>query len=314
MNDLTCILNGTSGSRPNPETSERLTRLFADHGASARILVASHGSEITRLARQAAKEKVETVVAGGGDGTVNAVATELVGTASQLGVLPLGTLNHFAKDLRIPMGLPEAVKCIVAGRVVNVDVGEVNGRIFLNNSSLGIYPRIVRQREEEQKVGRGKWWAFARAVISVFTRYSQLRVHLQMNQQDLVRDTPFVFIGNNQYQMEGFNIGERFRLDEGNLCVYVANRCERTCLVRLALQALLGRLKNARDLDSMSVPDLLVHTKRRRISVATDGEVTFMTTPLKYHMRPAALRVIVPPAEGTMGEERLQSAVETSRA
>lgn len=292
--NLTCILNGAAGSRPGAETCDLLARLFAESATPATIVVATRGAEVPRLARQAAKENTETIVAGGGDGTVNAVAAALVGTSSALGVLPLGTQNHFAKDLRIPMDLKGAVSCIVNRRVTSVDVGQVNGRIFLNNSSLGIYPRVVRQREEEQKVGRSKWWAFLRAVVSVLSRYSSLHVHLQVNQQELVRDAPFVFVGNNQYEMEGFNIGERLRLDGGNLCVYVANHCTRSCLVRLALQALLGRLKKASDLDMMTARELFVRAKRRRMSVATDGEVNFLTTPLEYRIRPGALRVIVP--------------------
>jgi diacylglycerol kinase family enzyme len=265
--------------------------------------VAAHGSEIPKLARQAVKDKVDTIVAGGGDGTVNSVASEVVGTSSTLGILPLGTLNHFAKDLHTPMDLREAVSCIVTGHVANIDVGQVNDRIFLNNSSLGIYPRIVRQRELEQKDGHSKWWAFLRAVAAALSRYSQLHVHLQVNQEELVRKAPFVFVGNNQYQAEGFNIGDRLRLDEGVLCLYVANRCARACLVRLALQALLGRLRKARDLESMVVRDLTVRTRRRRVSVATDGEVRSMTTPLEYRIRPGALRVIVPATAAASGQK-----------
>jgi diacylglycerol kinase family enzyme len=303
--NLTCILNGTAGSRPRAETCELLARHFTEHETPATIVLASRGVEVPLLARQAVKERTETIVAGGGDGTVNAVASELVGTSSTLGVLPLGTLNHFAKDLRIPMDIKRAVSCIANRQIASVDVGQVNGRIFLNNSSLGIYPRMVRQRVEEQKVGRSKWWAFLRAVVSVLSRYSLLHVHLQLDGQELVRDAPFVFIGNNQYQMEGLNIGERLRLDGGNLCVYVVNRSGRLSLVRLALQALVGRLKNADDLDVMTVKKLAVRSRRRRMGVATDGEVNSMTTPLAYRILPGALRVIVPALPAPGEEERV---------
>lgn len=302
--NLTCIINGTAGSSSGAETCQTLAGLFAEHNVPATIALATRGSEIPLLARQAVKEKMETIVAGGGDGTVNSVANEIIGTSSAFGVLPLGTLNHFAKDLRIPMDLSGAVSCIVKRHIAQVDVGQVNGRIFLNNSSLGIYPRIVRQREEQQKVGHSKWWAFARAVVSVLARYSLLHVHLQAGQQELVRDAPFVFVGNNEYQTEGFSIGERLRLDEGKLCVYVANHCARACLVRLAFRALLGRLRNASDLDMMNVKQLVVRTGRRRMGVATDGEVSFMKTPLEYRILPGALQVIVPlsPATATKSE------------
>ncbi|HXN22932.1 MAG TPA: diacylglycerol kinase family protein [Candidatus Dormibacteraeota bacterium] len=296
VSKVTCILNEAAGSRPGAQTRDTLARLFAEHRTPAHIVLASRGAEIPELARRAVKQKTETIVAGGGDGTVNAVASQVVGTPSAFGIIPLGTLNHFARDARIPMDLQGAVRCIVNGHIKKVDVGQVNGHIFLNNSSLGIYPLIVRQREEEQKAGRNKWWAFARAIVSVLSRYSLLRVHIQVDQQELVRDSPFVFVGNNEYQVQSFHIGERLQLDGGNLCVYVANRCARACLVRLALQALLGRLREASELDAMTLKQLVVRTRRRRMSVATDGEVRLVKTPLEYRILPHALQVIVPPS------------------
>ncbi|HVG33349.1 MAG TPA: diacylglycerol kinase family protein, partial [Pyrinomonadaceae bacterium] len=136
----------------------RLAELFSERGSDARITLAKSGNEIVELARRAARDDCHTVIAGGGDGTINAVASAVVGTDKRLGVLPLGTLNHFAKDLKIPLDLEGAVSNIFDAHVARVDVGEVNGRIFLNNSSLGLYPSIVRQREKQQeRLGRGKW-------------------------------------------------------------------------------------------------------------------------------------------------------------
>src|SRR5205823_6222409 len=98
--------------------------------------------------------------AAGGDGTINAVAAQTRKTAKPLGILPLGTLNHFSKDLRIPRNVPDAVDVIAEKHVAEVDIGEVNGRVFLNNSSIGLYPRMVRIREhQQQRLGRGKWSA-----------------------------------------------------------------------------------------------------------------------------------------------------------
>lgn len=180
-----------------------------------------------------------------------------------------------------------------------MDVGEVNGRIFLNNSSLGIYPRIVRQREEQQKKkGRNKWVAFAQASISVLRHYSLLRVRLRADGKELSCETPFVFIGNNKYEMEGLDIGERRRLDAGELCLFVANRAGRVELVRLAFLALFGLLHEASDFDVLITRQVSVETRSPRASVATDGEVNEMNTPLKYLIHPRALRVIVPVKNG----------------
>src|SRR6202790_61842 len=214
---LTCILNSASGCHPSPELRQKLSRIFAENGTPARILLAPSGAEISELARRAVKENSQIIVAGGGDGTVNAVANELMGSSTTLGVLPLGTLNHFAKDLHIPQDLEGAARNLITGRAVPVDAGEVNGRIFLNNSSLGIYPRIVllQHEEEQKKKGLNKWVAFAQASLSVLEHYSLLRLRLCLDGKELSRKTPFVFIGNNKYEIKGLNIGERRKLDTG---------------------------------------------------------------------------------------------------
>ncbi len=292
---LTCILNSASGCHPGPELREKLSQIFAENGAPAGIHLASSGSEIPGLARRAVKEGSQIIVAGGGDGTVNAVAKELMGSSIALGVLPLGTLNHFAKDLHIPQDLEGAARNLLTGQAVPVDVGEVNGRIFLNNSSLGIYPRIVRHCAGEQKrKGRGKWIAFARASLSVLRHYSLLQVCLLVDGKQLLRTTPVVFIGNNKYEMQGWNIGERKRLNAGELCLFVANRASRVDLVRLAFLAVFGRLHKGSDFDILTTKQMQINTRRPRVSVSTDGEVTRMKTPLNYLTHPGGLRVIVP--------------------
>jgi diacylglycerol kinase family enzyme len=262
---LTCILNSASGCHPSPELRQKLSRIFAENGTSARILLASSGAEIPELAHR-----------------------------------PLGTLNHFAKDLHIPQDLEGAARNLISGRAIPVDVGEVNGRIFLNNSSLGIYPRIVRHCEELQKKtkGRNKWLAFAQASVSVMRHYSLLRVRLLLDGKELVRKTPLVFIGNNRYEMEGLNIGERRRLDAGELCLFVAKRAGRVDLLRLAFRALFGRLHEAGDFDALITTQFLIETRKSGTSVSTDGEVRQMNGPLNYRTLPGALRVIVPIRNG----------------
>jgi diacylglycerol kinase family enzyme len=293
---LTCILNRTSGCHPGPELRETLSRIFAENGTPARILLASSGAEIPELARRAAKENSQIIVAGGGDGTVNAVANELVGSSITMGILPLGTLNHFANDLHIPQDLEGAARNLITGRAVPVDVGEVNGHIFVNNSSLGIYPRILllEQEQHQKKKGRNKWVAFAQASLSVLEHYSLLRVRLCLDGKELSRKTPFVFIGNNKYEMKGVHIGGRTRLDAGELCLFAANGASRVELVRLAFRALFGRLREASDFDLLITKQVSIETQEPRASVSTDGEVNEMNTPLNYLTHPGALRVIVP--------------------
>ncbi len=264
-------------------------------GLDAAITLAQSGAEMIATAEQALRDGAPIVVAGGGDGTINAVASVVVGSGTPFGVLPLGTLNHFAKDLNIPLDLDAAIANVAQGVRHQVDVGEVNGRIFLNNSSLGLYPDIVRDREKQQRrLGRGKWLAFSWALLAALRRYPFLSVQLKLKGTVHARRTPFVFIGNNEYLMEGLNIGERERLNGGQLSLYVAQRPGRLGLLKLALHALFGKLSQAKDFDMLMANDLEIATHHRRLRVATDGEVSVMNTPLQYRIRPAALDVIVP--------------------
>ncbi|WP_367185323.1 diacylglycerol kinase family protein [Rugamonas sp.] len=295
-------MNAGAGTGHGADMRAQLTEKFAAQGVEAAVTLALDGEEMIAAARQALARGVDAVVAGGGDGTINAVASVLAGSGVPFGVLPLGTLNHFAKDLNIPLELDQAIATIVRGVPAAVDVGEVNGRIFLNNSSLGMYPHIVRDRDQQQRrLGRGKWTAFGWAVVAALRRFPFLGVRLKINGDEHARRTPFVFIGNNAYQMEGFHIGVRERLDGGALSIYVAQRPTRFGLLRLALRALLGRLAQARDFDVLSCADFVIETRHARLHVATDGEVTVMRAPLCYRSRPAALSVLVPLAAVEQG-------------
>ena len=293
------ILNASAG--PQAQASEalhhRLMALFKDTTLHHCIMRARRGTEVSDLARRAVQEGAQTLVAGGGDGTINAVASALVGTEVALGVLPLGTLNHFAKDLHIPLDVEGAVHTLREGHSMSIDVGEVNGHVFLNNSSLGLYPRLVRHRQKQQEqLGRGKWPAFLSATLLMLRRYPLLQVRLRLDQHEIIRRTPFLFIGNNAYQLDTLKIGARVCLDAGCLSLYMVQRTSRLGLCLLALRGLVGRLRSARDFDTLCVQKVTIETRHPRLLVATDGEVRVMETPLQYRIRPRALRVIIPRA------------------
>ena len=291
---INVIINAASGTSDKEDERRTLADIFEANGVDARIDLAKSGAEIVEMAKRAVKSGSQTIVAGGGDGTVSAVAAELVGTEKILGVLPFGTLNHFAKDLNIPLDLEEAARAIIAGHVTKVDVGEINGHIFINNSSLGLYPDIVRRREQRQRLGYGKWNSLFRSAFKVLRRYPFLHIRLNADGKEIVTRTPFVFIGNNSYEMESFNIGGRTCLDAGHLSLYMTPRTSRFGLLQMALRALFGNLQQAKDFISLCTDEVWIETRRKQLRVAMDGEVEMLETPLHYRVRPAALRVIVP--------------------
>lgn len=288
-----------AGTNSSIETlRQRLVDLFTQQGVKPHLVLAHEGRDILALTRRAVRERSHIIVAAGGDGTLNAVAAALVDTDVALGIVPLGTLNHFAKDVGIPLDLAGAVRTIFKGRVVRVDVGDVNGRIFLNNSGLGLYPLIVRDRQKQQKrYGRGKWLAFVWATFRVLRRYPFLRLDLCLNGTDIIRRrTPFVFVGNNVYQMDALNIGSRLQLDAGTLSLYTTQPVGRLGLLKLGIHLLAGQLHGRDDFSAFTAQELVIKTRQRRLRVATDGEVTVLKTPLHYRIRQRALPVIVPTA------------------
>ena len=298
------FLNAGAGTGNPQEQAGSIENKLRERGVSAHAILLDRGDDLEARVARVVRDGASMVIGGGGDGTLSTIAGQLAGTGVPLGVLPLGTLNHFAKDLGIPLELDPALDVIAQGHSAEVDVGEVNGRVFINNSSLGLYPEVVRDRELQQhRLGRGKWAALLAASVHACRRYPVLSVQMEVDGRSYQRRSPFVFVGNNEYQMEGFGIGERSRLSDGKLSLYVTQRTGRFGLLRLAVRALVGRLRQARDFDMLTARELVVHTRHRRMRVATDGEVGWLDTPLHYRVRPRALRVLVPGAASKTGEK-----------
>ncbi|MGD0150795.1 MAG: diacylglycerol kinase family protein [Xanthobacteraceae bacterium] len=288
----TCILNGHSVHVE--EAKAHIARISGELGADVQVVVTKRGDDISAVAARALAERRHPVVAGGGDGTVNAVAGKLAGTDTPLGVLPMGTLNHFAKDAGIPLNLAAAVRNLFTGQVTRVDVGEVNGRVFVNNSGVGFYPHFVRQREEQEKHGHVKRVAFMLALRAAVRRYFRLRIKVHMDQADALEHvTPFLFVGNNRYQTSGLHIGARSRLDLGRLWVCTAPTVGRRHVMSIAMRTLAGGATD-QALSDFEAQELWVEPGTARVNVSTDGEVSIMDAPLHYKIRPRALGVVVP--------------------
>ncbi len=293
------ILNGHAGQGDVRAWLDANRASVESVAAGGLVVVAEGGDAVQDATRRALNTGCDVIVAGGGDGTLNAVASKVIHQPVDFGVLPLGTLNHFAKDAGIPLDPLAALQTIAAGHVSAVDVGEVNGTIFLNNSSIGLYVDLVRDRDRQQlMLGRGKWAAFAWALVGALRRYPFMDVELGVDGTVREHRTPFVFIGNNAYEIEGLRIGRRAELRNGVLSAYVAERAGRWRLFELGVRALVGRIRQERDFQVFVGSRLRVATRHRELRVAVDGELRQMHAPLQYRILPRALRVIVPATSG----------------
>ncbi len=294
LNNAAGTIVGADG-RPLNET---LAAAFTGHGITARLDFLS-ATELTAGAERALQEaennQIDAVVVGGGDGSIASIANVFAGSDVPVGILPLGTLNHFAKDLGIPLALEQAVAVIAAGQVQSVDLGEVNGEIFVNNSSIGVYPYLVLDRQRmQQQHGMRKWTAMAFAIWRTLRNFPLRRLRIRTGGRAEPFRSPCVFIGNNEYGLTGPGAGKRERLDAGELCVYVAKRQSRLALFWLACRSMLGFLDQSRDLRELKVPDVEISSRTSRLLVALDGEVKMLRPPLRYRTRPHALRVFAP--------------------
>ena len=292
------VLNASSGDGSAEQAAALLETLFSEARYEFRIDLLKAGDDLPKALDRAIADKVDVIVAGGGDGTVNAVVNAIAGHDITLGVLPLGTLNHFARDLGVPIAMEEAARVIVAGHTTLIDVGEVNGRLFVNNSSVGLYPRIVQLRERYRASGVEKWVLAAWATLRVTRQQKPLRMKIEVAGRDAVGMTPLVFIGNNEYRMAGFDAGSRESLRGGKLALYVVKGTGRWQLFQLVWRILAGTATESGALAMATAPDATIDVpfddRVTQLPVAVDGEVTTLDLPLRYSIRPGALRVIVP--------------------
>jgi YegS/Rv2252/BmrU family lipid kinase len=253
------------------------------------------GADLPKAAKAAAMGGAKLVIAGGGDGTISCVAGALAGTRTKLGVLPLGTLNHFARDLGIPTKLEDAAKLLATGKARAVDVADVNGRVFVNNSAVGLYPLMVLDREAQQsQLGRSKRWAMAIAAARTLFRFSSRRLTLTVNDRTAVVDTPLLFVGNNAYKMDLPGAGTRAEMDRGELFVLVLRSKSRLGFCVASVRALFGRSRRDDVVRIEGVETLKVGSSRHHLAVSLDGETMHMKPPLEYRIRPKALNVVAP--------------------
>ena len=245
---------------------------------------------ITRLAVHGA------VAIGGGDGTQGCAAAILSKAGATHAILPLGTRNNLARQLDIPLDLDGAVGVIAAGRTRAIDLSEVNGQAFVNNASIGLYPKLVKFREQGRKRGMPKWLANIPAAWRVLRNLAHRRYRLVLDDAAQPIVTPLLFVGNNVYSLDSGKVGVRDAMDDGKLSVFAVAKSTRWGLIGFAIRTSRGRSDPARDFAAIGTCKMLVvKARRRRISIALDGEVTKLATPLRFSIRPGALSVFVPP-------------------
>jgi diacylglycerol kinase family enzyme len=270
-----------------------LEQALRDAGINADILdMPEHSGFDEWIARVAGDHDV--IAAAGGDGTVSAVAAGVARANKTLAVIPTGTLNHFARDMGIPTELAAAVELLRTGVPGAVDMGVVNDQFFLNNVSIGSYPRMVYEREALEQRGRSRRIAGIVAVSKTWWHLRSVTASITSDGSEFIRHSPFIVIGNGSYVLSGFALGKRDNISDRRLSLYVAPRLGRLGAMSIPMRALLGRLERYEQFEALSASEITIAFRHHRVFAGIDGEVRELESPLRFTVKPGALQVVVP--------------------
>ncbi len=235
------------------------------------------------------------VVAAGGDGTLNAVAAKLMHTEIPMGILPLGTFNYVARLLNIPLDLFKAVEVIGTGKIRAVHVAQINQHIYLNNASLGLYPLFIQKREVyNQRFGRLAINAYTSGLDVLIRDRKELQLEMEVNGKKYPVKTPLIFFGNNQLQLAEMNLRIAEAAEQGQVAGVVIAKADKRTLFKTAWLTIRGQLEKASDVYSFSADQVRVYSKKATLTVAIDGEIVEMNTPLNIHVKKNTLNIMVP--------------------
>lgn len=296
--DICVILNPRSGKRQD-DIANRLRAAMARHPGRFELREVSRGTDPEAMAKAAAEDGFATLVAAGGDGTVSAVSGAAVRAGRALGVVPLGTFNYFARGLSLPEEPEAAMDLIAAGPTRRVAVATVNGEIFLNNASLGIYPAVLAQREGiYRRWGRSRLAAHW-SVIVAFARFRRpLTLRVVVDGKPIRTRTPLAFIARSAYQLSLFGLEGAEDVARGRFALFLApDNTSRWEMLVYAARLGSGAMERGRDFDYFSGQLIEIETAQPRALVARDGERERMRSPFRFEMRPDALQVIAPPED-----------------
>lgn len=295
---ITVLMNAGSGSNDKSEAGASIKAVLKEAGRDAELVVARHPRDLPTLARRAVQKGPRILVAAGGDGTLNAVATVALEAQLPFAVIPLGTFNYFARDLGIPQDATAATLALVDSVIRQVAIGRVNGRIFLNNASIGLYSRLIELREtHKQRFGRNRIVALISGIMTLWRGYRLHPMSLKLDGKTHTVSSPTVFFGRNALQMEQLGLDEAECIKRGELAILAPKEMHRFGLFGLALRGAIAQLESADNLMQFCAITAQVdftNSRKRSVRVAIDGELVNCKLPLTIESIPDALQVLVP--------------------
>lgn len=302
LKPLSMIYNEKSGFHANKKEDiyEQLMTIWSAHGFEIQVFDIGSEPNIETLMKKVFERHQRydhkgVVVAAGGDGTLNAVASQMLHQKIPMGILPLGTFNYVARVLNIPLDILEAAEVIATGTPRASHVACINDQIYLNNASLGLYPLFIKKREDyNRKFGRFTLNAYTSGLDVLIRDRKELKLEVEVDGQKYPVKTPLIFFGNNQLQLKEMKLKIAKCAEVGEIAGVVIAKGDKLTLFKTLVQTIRGQLDQASDVYSFGAQSVIVYSKKPKLTVAVDGEIVSMSTPLKLHVEKNALNIMVP--------------------
>lgn len=297
---ISMVMNIGSGHHAagHEQLAKDLMHFFENNGFEVDLYMLTKAQQLTEVIQQAVinhQHREGIIVAAGGDGTLNSVAQELQHKPIAMGIIPLGTFNYVARALNIPLDPFEAAEVIVSGQSQGVNIGTINQYVYLNNASIGLYPKIIEQREvHNARFGRFRGVAMVSGFIVLMREQQKLKLKMTVDGEQTPIETPLVFFGNNQLQLQDMKLQLFKCVEQGKLAVVAITQLSRWQMIKLIHRLQIGQFEQAPEVTSFCADTIKIEASVKRMKVAIDGEIVRIKTPLVFKVAHNALQVMVP--------------------
>lgn len=286
------FLNARAGTFSTGDESA-LRTMAAENGL--RVVDVRPEIDVRKIVRDSLAAGLRTFIAAGGDGTIHFVAQGLVGTDGILGVLPVGSVNHLARDLQVPIDdWRAAFEIALRGEVRQIDVGRVNGRYFINSLMLGIYPTISEYRERFRSMNN-RWRAYFKAIRLALHHFPHVTLVVELDGRVETFRTQLFVVAVNAYDLsQPGMVSPKTHFNDGRVSMYSLSFMSRLQFIRATAKYFRGKVADIPGFRSTRTTQMRVDTGKRRLRVSIDGELVEMETPLQIACVPSALLVRAP--------------------
>lgn len=253
--------------------------------------------DVRKTVREALDAGLKSFVVAGGDGSVHHVAQALVNTEGILGVVPIGSVNHLARDLGIPIGdWRTALDVAVRGEIRQIDVGRVNGHYFINSVMLGLYPSISAFRERFRSL-HSRWRAYVKAFRLALHHFPHVTLVVELDGRVETFRTQMFVVAVNSYDLTQIGmVSPKTSFNDGRVSIYSLSFMSRLQFVGAAAKYFRGKVVETPGFRSIRTTQMSVDTGKRRLRISVDGELMDLDTPLQIAAVPSSLLVRAPSA------------------